>query len=133
MQLLSLHKSFISHCATALLLIDLVIAFWIDAEFAHLGRALESFRQFCSLMIFLLRALHLARNNECRAGLINQDFVHLINHTVMALTLYKLSDVIGHVVAEVLETKCRIGGVGAITFIVTAPSDRIHILLDQTR
>ena len=115
----------------ALFFINFVIAFWVDAVFAHLSSTIQLQRQRCGLVVFLLGAFHLTGNDQRRPGFIHQDGIDFVDDAVLKLALHHLTDVGGHVVAEVIKPQLTVGGVGDITAIVLAALRRTHVLLDQ--
>jgi hypothetical protein len=129
--LLSLGIALIGKGAAALLLIHLVVALGIDAVLTHLGSAHQGGGHLRSLLVFLLRPLHLAGDDQGRAGLVDQDRVDLVDHAVLKLPLHHLGDVGGHVVAQVVEAQLAVGGIGDVTGIVGAPLRGRHVLLNQ--
>ena len=104
-QLLSLGIALIGEGGVALLLINLIVAFGIDAVLADLGGAHQLVGHLNGPLVFLLGPLHLARDDQGRARLIDQDGINFINDAVMEIALHHLGDVIRHVVAQVIKAQ----------------------------
>ena len=130
-QLLSLGVSLVRQRAAALLLVDLVVTLWIDAVFAHLCRTIQRGSHLGRLLILLLGPLHLARNDQRRTGLIDQDRIDLVNHTELEFALHHLREVGGHVVAQVIKPQFGVCGVGDVAGVVATAFLGPHVLLDQ--
>ncbi|CAI8247630.1 MAG: Uncharacterised protein [Prochlorococcus marinus str. MIT 9313] len=103
--LLSLGKAFICECATALLLINLVVTLRVNAILTLFGSPLKSSGHICSLLILLLGTLHLSGNDQGSTRLIDQDRIHLIDDAVLKLPLNHLTQIGGHVVTQVVKTQ----------------------------
>ena len=71
--LLSLGIALIGEGGVALLFINLIVAFRIDTVLADLRGAHQRVSHVNGALVFLLGPLHLARDNQGRARLIDQD------------------------------------------------------------
>ena len=129
--LFGLGVALVGERAAALLFIHLVVALGIDAVLAQLGGTHQLGRHLGRPLILLLGPLHLAGDDQRRAGFVDQDRVDFINHAVVEVALHHFGDVGRHVVAEVVEPQLRVGGVGDVAAVVDPPAGRVHVLLDQ--
>jgi hypothetical protein len=58
--------------------------------------------------------LGLAGDDQRRAGLVDQDGVHLVDDGVVEAALHALAQLIHHVVAQVVEAELVVGAVGDV-------------------
>ena len=65
------------------------------------------------------------RNDQRRAGFVDEDRIHLINHALLKLPLHHLRNVGGHVVAQVVEAQLRIGRIGDVAAVIAPPP--VHV------
>ncbi len=87
----------------ALLLVDVVV-----------DLALEAPDDGGELVVDLRRVGHPARDDEGRAGLVDEDRVDLVDDAVVLTPLHLLGPAHGHVVAEVVEAELVVGAVGDV-------------------
>ena len=80
-----------------------------------------------------LVVLHRTRNDERRAGFVDQNGVHFVNNTEVVVALDLVFLAAGHaVVAQVVEAELRGGAVGDVAVIHLAAGLGIHAVLDAT-
>ena len=78
------------------------------------GVALEGGHDAGEAVVGVCRSLGNTRDDERRAGLVNQDGVDLIHDAERVATLHTVVEAHGHVVAQVVEPELRVGAVGDV-------------------
>ncbi len=101
-----------------LLLLHQVVRF--GREPAHQGRKGD---------IVVGALLGLARDDERRARLVHEDVVHLVHDGKVQLPLGRAAQVMGHVVAQIVETKLVVGAIGDVGLVRFPTADGAQILV----
>ena len=103
------------------------LALLVDLEVVrHAQRA----RDLRERVVRVGRLLGLARDDQRRPRLVDQDRVDLVDDRVGVAALDALVDVVREVVAQVVEAELRVGAVGDVALVLGAPTSG-RILLDH--
>ena len=102
----------------------------VDGEVELLGQAGRVARV---LVVLVGRLLALAGDDQRRAGLVDEDRVDLVHDRVVELPLHALREVLGHVVAEVVEAELVVGPVGDVGLVRLGAGDGPEVLQPRVR
>ena len=101
--------------------------FFIQGEIARLDDALASARVGLTLLLLQLRhrpvdgdvqacvVFGLAADDQRRAGLVDQDGIHLVDDGVIEATLHAVCHLVDHVVAQVIKAVFVVGAVSDVS------------------
>ena len=120
---LSFGKAFISHQHISRFFVNFIMLFlFLFHGCRHIRRP----------QILLAGAFHLTRNNQRRAGLINQHRVNFINDAEVERALYHIFHRRRHIIAQVVKTYFAVSGISNIAGVIFLAFRRFHSLLNQS-